>query len=50
MRSHVLENGADMGIAFDGDGDRVMMMDAQGEVKNGDQLLYIIARARQSSG
>jgi len=50
MRTHVLENGADMGIAFDGDGDRVMMMDAQGEVKNGDQLLFIIARARLASG
>ena len=44
MRAHVLENQADMGIAFDGDGDRVMMMDARGDVKNGDQLLYIIAR------
>jgi phosphoglucosamine mutase len=50
MRTHVLENGADMGIAFDGDGDRVMMMDAHGEVKNGDQLLFIIARARLASG
>jgi len=50
MRTHVLENGADMGIAFDGDGDRVMMMDAHGDVKNGDQLLYIIARARLASG
>lgn len=50
MRSHVLENGADMGIAFDGDGDRVMMMDSRGEVKNGDQLLYIIARAQRSRG
>jgi phosphoglucosamine mutase len=44
MRAHVLENQADMGIAFDGDGDRVMMMDARGDVKNGDQLLYVIAR------
>ncbi len=50
MRTHVLQNGADMGIAFDGDGDRVMMMDAQGEVKNGDQLLFIIARAKLASG
>jgi phosphoglucosamine mutase len=50
MRTHVLENGADMGIAFDGDGDRVMMMDAHGDVKNGDQLLFIIARARLASG
>jgi phosphoglucosamine mutase len=50
MRAHVLDNGADMGIAFDGDGDRVMMMDAHGDVKNGDQLLYIIARSRLASG
>ncbi len=50
MRTHVLENGADMGIAFDGDGDRVMMMDAHGDVKNGDQLLFIIARARLANG
>jgi phosphoglucosamine mutase len=50
MRAHVLENQADMGIAFDGDGDRVMMMDARGDVKNGDQLLYIIARDKLSRG
>ena len=50
MRAHVLENEADMGIAFDGDGDRVMMMDARGDVKNGDQLLYIIARSKLISG
>jgi phosphoglucosamine mutase len=50
MRTHVLDNGADMGIAFDGDGDRVMMMDAHGDVKNGDQLLYVIARSRLASG
>lgn len=50
MRSHVLDSGADMGIAFDGDGDRLMMMDANGDIKNGDQLLYIIARSRLASG
>lgn len=50
MRDCVLDNGADMGIAFDGDGDRVMMMDAHGDVKNGDQLLYIIARSRLARG
>jgi phosphoglucosamine mutase len=50
MRAHVLENQADMGIAFDGDGDRVMMMDARGDVKNGDQLLYIIAKSKLVSG
>jgi len=50
MRDKVLESGADLGIAFDGDGDRVMMMDAKGEVKNGDQLLYVIARSKLISG
>ncbi len=46
MRSVVLENGADIGIAFDGDGDRLMMMDSRGDVKNGDQLLYVIAQSK----
>ena len=50
MRALVLENQADLGIAFDGDGDRVMMMDARGDVKNGDQLLYIISKSKLSSG
>jgi phosphoglucosamine mutase len=39
---------ADLGIAFDGDGDRVMMVDHKGEVVDGDELLYIIARSRLS--
>jgi phosphoglucosamine mutase len=43
----VLEHGADVGIALDGDGDRVIMVDAKGEIVNGDELLYIIATARQ---
>ena len=46
MRSVVLENGADIGIAFDGDGDRLIMMDSKGDVKDGDQLLYVIARSK----
>ncbi len=46
----VLENNADIGIALDGDGDRVIMVDHRGEVVNGDELLYIIATARQDQG
>lgn len=43
----VLEHGADLGIAFDGDGDRVMMVDKTGQLLDGDQLLYIIAMHQQ---
>lgn len=43
----VLNNEADMGIAFDGDGDRVIMVDHTGAVVDGDELLYIIACDRQ---
>ncbi len=50
MRSLLLENQADLGIAFDGDGDRVMMMDACGEVMDGDEILFVIARKQQLSG
>ena len=46
----VLETGADLGIALDGDGDRVIMVDANGPIVNGDELLYIIATARQDKG
>lgn len=46
----VKEQGADLGIAFDGDGDRVIMVDHQGEVLDGDELLFIIARDRLRSG
>ena len=46
----VLEHGADVGIALDGDGDRVIMVDANGDIVNGDELLYIIAVARQDGG
>jgi len=43
----VLETGADLGIAFDGDGDRVIMVDHKGELVDGDELIYIIAKNRQ---
>lgn len=46
----VLEHGADVGIALDGDGDRVIMVDANGVTVNGDELLYILAIARQDKG
>ena len=47
LRQRVIETGADLGIAFDGDGDRVIMVDHTGEVVDGDELLYIIASDRQ---
>lgn len=50
MRAQVLENQADLGIAFDGDGDRVMMMDASGEIVDGDEILFIIAKSQIVSG
>jgi len=42
----VLEQHADLGIAFDGDGDRVVMVDHKGEIVDGDELIYIIAQSR----
>jgi phosphoglucosamine mutase len=50
MQKAVLEQHADLGIALDGDGDRVVMVDAAGNLLDGDQLLYIIARQRQGRG
>ena len=46
----VRERRADLGIAFDGDGDRVMMVDADGQIVDGDELLYIIAEDRHAGG
>ena len=44
LRSKVLETGADLGVAYDGDGDRLMMVDHLGEVVDGDELIFIIAK------
>jgi phosphoglucosamine mutase len=41
---------ADLGIALDGDADRLVMVDAQGNIYNGDQLLYVIVRDRIEAG
>lgn len=50
LRSAVLAEKADLGIALDGDGDRVMMVDASGAIFDGDQLLYAIVRGRLQKG
>jgi len=50
LQAAVLHNGADVGIAFDGDGDRVIMVDAKGEVVDGDEILFIMAQARVRAG
>jgi phosphoglucosamine mutase len=50
LAARVVAEGADLGIALDGDGDRVIMVDGSGEVIDGDQLVYIIARHRQAAG
>jgi phosphoglucosamine mutase len=50
LQKAVLENKADLGIAFDGDGDRVMMVDSLGQLLDGDQLLYIIALGLYAKG
>ncbi|MBK8120123.1 MAG: phosphoglucosamine mutase [Sulfuritalea sp.] len=49
LRRAVLESRADGGIGLDGDGDRLVMVDAAGTLYDGDQLLYIIARHRAGS-
>jgi phosphoglucosamine mutase len=46
----VVEHGADFGIAFDGDGDRLAMADRDGRLFDGDQLLYVIAKHRHEIG
>ena len=50
LQAAVAEHKADLGIAFDGDGDRVMMVDNSGALLDGDQLLFIIASGLHSKG
>lgn len=46
----VVDNQADVGIALDGDADRLVMVDGKGNIYNGDQLLYLIIKDRMASG
>jgi phosphoglucosamine mutase len=50
LQSEVLKQGADLGIALDGDGDRLIMVDHKGEIVNGDKLILIMALARARRG
>ncbi|MCP9759981.1 phosphoglucosamine mutase [Aquitalea sp. S1-19] len=50
LQAAVLQHEADYGVALDGDGDRLIMVDRHGQVYDGDQLIYVIARARAARG
>ena len=50
LQQAVREHNADLGIALDGDGDRLVMVDANGALYDGDQLLYVIAKHRHAQG
>ena len=50
LRSAVLEHGADLGIALDGDADRCLAVDAAGKVVDGDQILAVLAVAMKEAG
>ncbi|WP_434633075.1 phosphoglucosamine mutase [Chromobacterium sp. CV08] len=50
LQQEVLRHRADFGIALDGDGDRLIMVDADGRIYDGDQLIYVIAKARAARG
>lgn len=50
LASSVRVNGADLGIGLDGDGDRVILVDDQGEIVDGDEILYVIAQSRLRNG
>jgi phosphoglucosamine mutase len=50
LAAAVLAYRADLGIALDGDGDRLIMVDHKGEIVDGDELIYIIAKSRLEAG
>ncbi len=50
LQKAVQEHHADIGLALDGDGDRLIMVDGEGKLYDGDQLLYVITQHRQAQG
>ena len=50
IKQKVIEENADVGFAFDGDSDRVIVCDSQGEIINGDMIVYILAKMYKESG
>ena len=50
LQAMVLERGTDIGLAFDGDGDRVIAVDEQGEIVDGDKIMFIIANHLKKRG
>ena len=50
LSAAVKENAADIGIALDGDADRLLMVDASGRIYNGDELLYVMVKDRHANG
>ena len=50
LRRYVMENGLDVGFAFDGDGDRCLAIDERGEMVDGDLILYIMGRYMKEKG
>ena len=50
LRAHVLLERADVGVAPDGDADRLIMVDHRGEIVDGDELLFVLTRARKEAG
>ena len=50
LQQAVLAHGADIGIAFDGDGDRVQLVDRHGVLADGDDILYVLARSWHAQG
>lgn len=50
LRAHVLMERADVGVALDGDADRLIMVDHRGEIVDGDELLYVLVKSRLDAG
>jgi phosphoglucosamine mutase len=50
LQKRVMEEGADLGVAFDGDGDRLQMVNRQGQLLTGDDVLYVLAMHRLATG